>query len=677
MSRVIGLGGSLAARFFRRKEIDTSPSNLARKLRIIDLIGLGVGATLGAGVYVLTGVVAKTESGPAIIISFLISGLASVLSGLCYAEFGARVPRAGSAYVYSYVTVGEMLAWTTGWQLLLEYVIGASSVARSWSGYVDTLANGAISNGIANAIGTMNIPGLAADPDFLGAGMTMILSCIVAVGVKESTMVNNVLTSINVIVILFVIIAGSFYAETKNFTPFAPNGFSGIFKGAATSFYAYVGFDVIATSAEETIDPARTIPIGIIGSLVLCACAYIGVGAVVTLMVPYFALDDTAPLAQAFDVHGAKWAKYIIAIGAVCGLSTSLMTCIFPMPRIIYAIASDGLLPPWIGAVHPKFNTPVIATLVCGAFAASMALIFDIEALADMMSIGTLISYTLVAASVLVLRYREFQEQEDEQLLSQNNSTGGSRETVVIKDVVSPQNSKLAAYATTSVASAEPLMDSTCAPVAHHHSIDGMYTFMGRRPFNAASWSLLTYSTGLATASAMSVVITNSTDPLTSTNNSVALVFAIIGLLIAGLGLGVLLYLPRGIPRAISFTCPGMPWVPLISIAVNIYLLVSLSPLTWVRFGVWCFIGAIIYMFYGINHSKVGLAMAANENHSTGNGTTLSLTTIHDPHNTSNQRNDHTDPEPQYDDDGEATPLTRASLAASTAAVNKSGAKLR
>jgi amino acid transporter len=228
------MSASIAALMMRRKAIDTSPSQLARKLNVLDLTMLGVGATLGAGVYVLTGVIAR-NAGPGVILSFLVSGFASILSALCYAEFGARVPRAGSAYVYSYVTIGEVLAFTTGWQLLLEYVIGASSVARSWSGYLDTLANGAISGYMKTAIPQMHVPGLASYPDFIAFGMTMLLSGVCAVGVRESTMINNVLTALNVFVILFVISAGSVYASPANFTPFTPSGFSGVFAGAATS----------------------------------------------------------------------------------------------------------------------------------------------------------------------------------------------------------------------------------------------------------------------------------------------------------------------------------------------------------------------------------------------------------------------------------------------------------
>lgn len=599
---------SLIERFMRRKRIEPAPGTLARKLGVFDLMGLGVGATLGAGVYVLTGVIAKTEAGPGIVLSFLISGFASILSGLCYAEFGARVPRAGSAYVYSYVTVGELLAWTTGWQLLLEYVIGASSVARSWSGYVDALSNGAVTAGIAKGVGAWTVPGLATEPDFLGAGMTMAVSLLVCFGVKESTTVNNLLTTINVCVILFVLVVGGMNSTPSNFTShggFLPMGFNGVFKGAATSFYAYVGFDVIATSAEEAINPAKVIPVAIISSLLICACLYMGVSAVVTMMVPWDQLDDTAPLAAAFASHGLVWAKYVIAIGAICGLSTSLMTCIFPMPRIIYAIAEDGLLPPWVGKVSKRFNTPVIATLLCGTFAAVMCLIFDITALADMMSIGTLMSYTLVAASVLVLRYVE---DDGSAALRAATAAQSAREGESVVQLAQPSRPAAAADTkprkgslTGGIAS---LGDALLSKCSDGPSADPMKRrFYGRTPAEAAGWLIAFYASGITVASISSVVM-NDTPSMGQGVVVTLYVLIAIALAFAAASVAMLLALPSKSPEGLAFTCPLMPWTPLASMAINLYLLMSLSPLTWVRFAVWCVIGALIYFGYGIKHSR-------------------------------------------------------------------------
>ena len=521
------------AKLLRRKVLDTSPSLLHRSLGFVSLTALGVGATLGAGVYVLTGVVGQ-KVGPAIVISFFISGVASILSGLCYAEFGSRVPRAGSAYVYAYVTVGELLAWTTGWQLLLEYIIGAASVARSWSGYLDSLAGQRLSVWMNATLGGWTTPGLAQYPDVIAAAATLALAGIVSFGVKESTTLNNVLTALNLIVIAFMIIAGLFFVETKNFTPFAPTGFSGIFKGAATCFYAYVGFDVIATSAEEALNPSRTIPASIIASLLLCAFTYMGVAGVVTLMVPYATLDASAPLAAAFGAHGAQWAQYFIAVGGVAGLSTSLMTCIFPMPRIVYAISADGLLPPWVGRVHPRFGTPALATMLCGGFAAFMALIFDISALADMMSIGTLVAYTLVAASVLVLRYREEEDAEDAAAAAEASveGVGGRRGSVRVtarlstggndadgEDAVDGETETGALMGgrgggrrggaggggREQTPSASTL--STSSPLLSSDFCSEAFELWGMRPYAAASFCLCLFVVGCSVASAVSVCV--------------------------------------------------------------------------------------------------------------------------------------------------------------------------
>lgn len=437
--------------FFRKKQIDTNnlgETKLARVLNTLDLTALGIGSTLGAGIYVLAGTVIKNVSGPSIILSFIVAAAASVLAGLCYAEFGARVPKTGSAYVYTYVTIGEFMAFIIGWNLILEYVIGTSSVARAFSSYFDSLIDNKIQHFFREYL-PMNIDGLSKYPDFFAFAITLLITAVLAIGVKESSRMNNLFTGVNLCVVVFIIIAGSIKADFKNWNlteadlplnsskyinqtycnttatcghgGFFPFGVSGMLAGAAKCFYAFVGFDCIATTGEEVRNPQRAIPISIILALLVCTVAYCGVSSVLSLMIPYFMINGDAPMPEAFRDVGWNWARYLVAVGAICSLSTSLLGAMFPLPRVLYAIASDGLIFRFLSKISPKLQTPLIATILSGFFAALMAMIFDLDELVNMMSIGTLLAYSLVAVSVLVLRYQTENSTSEKRLINSNS----------------------------------------------------------------------------------------------------------------------------------------------------------------------------------------------------------------------------------------------------------------
>ncbi|MGH7567938.1 MAG: amino acid permease [Gemmatimonadales bacterium] len=417
-------------------EVDT-PHSLKRALGAGDLVLLGIGAVIGAGIFGAIGTAAagqydaagnlvRSGAGPALVLSFLLLGVACALAGLCYAELASMIPQAGSAYAYSYATLGELVAWIIGWDLILEYAVGNVAVAISWGDYFTTLLRGFdvqlpawLTTGYRTALLSPNpalhglletaprIFGIPILVNLPAAVIVGLITWLLLLGVRESTRTNNVLVIIKLLVLGLFIVAGLTRINWDNYTPFAPNGFRGIHQGAAIVFFAYIGFDAISTAAEETKNPQRNLPIGILGGLAVCTLIYVIVGAVLTGMVPYTQLGVADPLAKALEIAGFRTVGWIVALGAIVSMTAVLLVFQYGQPRIFFAMGRDGLLPSWAARVHPKRRVPHITTLVTGLFVGLWALVGDAGETYDLTNIGTLFAFTLVSIGVLVLRYKE------------------------------------------------------------------------------------------------------------------------------------------------------------------------------------------------------------------------------------------------------------------------------
>jgi len=440
------------------QEVDgTGGPTLRRTLTASNLVLLGIGAIIGAGIFVLTGSAAAQYAGPGIVISFVIAGLGCLFAGLCYAEFASMIPIAGSAYTYGYATLGEFIAWIIGWDLILEYLFAAGTVAVGWSGYFTAFISGlgitlpaALVGAPLSVEGTHTLVrsqicvdpangGIAVDAishtpvrleDCVAQGfqigngilnvpavlLVVALTTLLVIGIRESARFNNVIVIVKVAIVLLVIGFGIKYVNTANWTPFIPAnlgefgqfGWSGVFRASGVIFFAYIGFDAVSTAAQEAKNPQRDLPIGILGSLAICTVLYIAMALVMTGMAHYTELNVPHPVFVAIQKAGPSlaWLGYLVNIGAIAGLASVVLVMLMGQPRIFYSMARDGLLPAVFGKVHPKFQTPYIATIITGTVAALVAGLFPIGLLGELVSIGTLLAFVIVSAGILVLRYR-------------------------------------------------------------------------------------------------------------------------------------------------------------------------------------------------------------------------------------------------------------------------------
>ena len=431
------------ASLFSRKPISAllaeegHPNSLKRALGAGDLIMLAIGAVIGAGIFssigtaaageiLPSGVVVRYGAGPALVVSFLLLGVVCGLAALCYAELAAMIPQAGSAYAYSYATLGEIVAWIIGWDLILEYAVGNVAVAVAWGGYFNSFLSAfgitlpawsthgyraallssdpAVHGLLQTAPRFAGIPLLLNIPAF---AIVMAITWLLLRGVRESARANNIMVAIKLLVLTLFVVVGAMHINTSNYVPFAPNGWRGIHQGAAIVFFAYIGFDAISTAAEETKNPQRNLPIGILGGLAICTVIYVIVGLIATGMVPYQQLKSADPLAKALTMAGFTTVSWIVSLGAVVSLTAVLLVFQYGQPRIFFAMGRDGLLPKWAAKVHYKSRVPHITTLVTGIAVAAGALLADENEIYDLTNIGTLSAFAIVCVGVLVLRYTD------------------------------------------------------------------------------------------------------------------------------------------------------------------------------------------------------------------------------------------------------------------------------
>ncbi|MGQ8871932.1 amino acid permease [Paenibacillus sp. TSA_86.1] len=391
---------------FRKKPIVSEANEsgaLKRALGAFDLTTLGVGAIIGTGIFVLTGVAAAKYAGPGLVLSFLLAGIICAFAALCYSEFASTIPASGSAYTYSYTAFGEVIAWILGWDLILEYGFASAAVASGWSGYFQTLLSG-FGLELPHALTSAFNPETGTYFDITAAVITLIITFLLTRGVKEAARANGIMVAIKIIVVLIFIGVGVFYVQPANWHPFLPFGFSGVTAGAATVFFAYIGFDAVSTAAEEVKRPQRDLPIGIIASLAVCTVLYIVVSLILTGIVPYNMLNVSDPVAFAFEFVQLNGLSWIVSLGAITGITTVLLVMMYGQTRLLYSMSRDGLLSPVFSKVSGKSQTPAIGSWVAGIIVALFSGFISLGHLAELTNIGTLFAFAVVSLGIIVLR---------------------------------------------------------------------------------------------------------------------------------------------------------------------------------------------------------------------------------------------------------------------------------
>ncbi|XP_038315807.1 LOW QUALITY PROTEIN: cationic amino acid transporter 3-like [Canis lupus familiaris] len=590
-------GQKLVRRLTLKKErAETAP---AGRLTTLDLVALGVCCTIGVVVYVIASEVARDQAGPSIVICFLVAGLSSMLTGLCYAEFGVRVPHAGSAYLYTYITIGELWAFIIGWIFIFSNVAGTATVFFAWLLTFDNLFGNQISQTLRESI-LLYIPQVLAEIlGFFVVGLLFLLVRLLTLRARELVIFTNMVTLVNLLVLGFFILSGFIKGDlhlhnwklteedyikaglndTSSLGPlgsggFVPFGFQGILLGSANCFYAFIGFDNIVTRVKEAQNPQRSIPMGIVISLLICILVYFGVSASLTLMVPYYQLRPGSTLPEAFFHIGWAPAYYAVAFGFLCNLSASLLGYMFPISQLIYTMAQDGLLFPVFSRIQTGTYVPIMATVIFGIIAAIMAFFLGLTDLLHLKSIGTLLAYSLVAFCVLIVRYQPERKNggSEDQMKEEHDGNGAQ-----MQEENGPTAEKLTLHQLFFPGSSTPTALSGCVVSVCSSLLALLLTLL---------CLVLTQWPGLL-----------SQDPVWIT------VVVLLLVLITGIT-GVIWRQPQS-SSPLHFKVPGLPLLPLLSIFLNVYLMIQMRASTWALLGVWMLIGFVIYFTYGIHHSLV------------------------------------------------------------------------
>ncbi|XP_065681710.1 high affinity cationic amino acid transporter 1 isoform X1 [Hydra vulgaris] len=588
---------------FRTKELSKDKTGildtkLRRCLTTFDISLIGISSTLGSGVYILTGEVSENITGPSIIISITLAAIASILSGLCYTEFAARVPKAGSAYVYSYVVIGEFFAFVVGWNLVLEYGIGAAAVVKGFTKYTDALFNNQIENYTASVIGHFHVFGQDIYPDIFSLIVCILITVLVAFSVKISAHFNSLCTVATILVIVMVVTMGSFYAKVENIRNFFPFGVKGMIAGASSCYYAFIGFDAVCMVSEEAKRPNKSVPASVIITILTCYVGFVASSLVLNMMIPYHEMQGSASLATAFEKVNLPAAKYIIGIGAIFGLLGNAISSMMMMPRFLYSMAQDGLIFTIFSIVNEKTNIPLYATFLGGLLTGIMALFFSLSELVDMVSIGTIMAYTIVTVSVLTLRYQEaclgMADESHEECNVYPN-------TVINTDLL--LNKSL-------VGENENEKD----PLIKKEKTSRWKTFIIKNNdflnYGSSEPSMVTETRAKIFVFLLVIEIFIFSQLLhfliskAFQHETVAILFfTIFGILIAATTTALSTFPENS--QKLFFKVPLLPWIPVLGLFLNIYLLLGLNSATWIRFGIWMAVGLTVYFTYGFWNSKL------------------------------------------------------------------------